>query len=80
MIVLGITGYFFLESQYPTGPLLIGLMLGPMLESDLRKFFVMFKGDLFPFVDRPVATVFFSISLVYVSYTILSIVRRTNKQ
>jgi putative tricarboxylic transport membrane protein len=75
MIISGVIGYFFLKWKYPVGPLVIGLILGPMLETNLIQSLAMFKGNLYLFLGRPIAMAFFSVSLIYILYRVLAVVK-----
>ncbi len=46
MLVAGIVGYFLKKYGFPASPLILGLILGPMLESNLRRSLVMSQGDI----------------------------------
>lgn len=59
----GIAGFFFKRGGYPPGPFILGLLLGGMLESNLRRALVMSQGSLMIFVERPV-TLFLLIFIV----------------
>ena len=71
MILSGIIGVFFRKWDYQIAPLIIGLILGPMTENSLRKTLMLFKGSLYPFLDRPIAMVFLSLALAVIVFKIL---------
>lgn len=71
MIFSGIAGVFFRKWNYPIAPLIIGLILGPMTENSLRKTLMIFRGDLYRFLDRPIAMVFLSLVLAVIVFKIL---------
>jgi putative tricarboxylic transport membrane protein len=58
MIGSGLIGLLFRRWNYPVAPLLIGVVLGPMVENNLRKTLVMFDGSLLPMLQRPIAAGF----------------------
>ena len=55
MVLSGAAGVVFKKLKYPVTPLIIGLILGPMTENNLRKTLMLFRGDLTNFLDRPIA-------------------------
>ena len=55
MVLSGAAGVVFRKLKYPVAPLIIGLILGPMTENNLRKTLMLFRGDLTNFLDRPIA-------------------------
>ena len=66
MLAFGLAAYFLEEQGYPTAPLVIGLILGPMAEENLRRVLINSDGSLAPFFTRP-------ISLFFIALTILSL-------
>jgi putative tricarboxylic transport membrane protein len=57
MLAFGFVAYFMEEMGYPIGPLVIGIILGPMADENLRRALMAHQGSLLPFVSRPLALV-----------------------
>lgn len=57
MFIAGLVGLLFKIYGYPVGPFILGLLLGPMFESNLRRALVMSDGSYSIFVTRPVSAV-----------------------
>jgi putative tricarboxylic transport membrane protein len=57
LLVIGIVGYFLRRYGYPIAPLVIGLILGPMAEAQLRRALQLSQGDLTALVTRPFAAI-----------------------
>lgn len=57
MLAFGIIAYFMEEMGYPIAPLVIGIILGPMADENLRRALMADQGSLLPFVTRPIALV-----------------------
>jgi len=57
MFLAGILGFLFKVYKFPNGPFILGLLLGGMLESNLRRAMVMSHGNYSIFVTRPVSCV-----------------------
>ena len=55
LLVVGVVGYFLRRFGYPIAPLVIGLILGPMAEAQLRRALQLSQGDLTALVTRPFA-------------------------
>ena len=64
MFVAGLLGFLFKVFDFPTGPFVLGLLLGGMLESNLRRALVMSKGSYDIFVTRPVSCVLLIVVLL----------------
>lgn len=57
MLGIGLLGYFFMENDFPLGPLILAYILGPIIESNFMRSIIKADGDLLAFVDRPIAMV-----------------------
>ena len=53
--VFGIIGYVFNKLRVEPAPLLLGLILGPMMEENLRRALLLSRGDWSTFVTRPLS-------------------------
>ena len=57
MVGFGVLGYFLKKLKLPTPPLLLGFILGPIVEVNLRRGLMRSKGDLAPFITEPISGV-----------------------
>jgi len=57
MFIAALLGFFFKIFEFPTGPFVLGLLLGNMLEANLRRALVMSYGNWSIFVTRPASLV-----------------------
>jgi putative tricarboxylic transport membrane protein len=64
MIVFGILGYFFRKIDWPLAPAVLALILGPMMERNLRTALEMSGGDLSILVTRPICAVLLAVAAV----------------
>jgi putative tricarboxylic transport membrane protein len=58
MAAAGVAGYFLEARRIPLAPLILGLILGPMIEENLRTGLIKSSGDFNPFVTRPISLSF----------------------
>jgi TctA family transporter len=65
--LFGVLGFVWIRLGCSPAPMLLGFVLGPMLEENLRRAMVVSRGDPSVFVTRP-------ISLVFVVATVLILV------
>ncbi len=73
VILFGIFGFFLRKINYPLIPLVIGFILGPLMEANLRRSLLMIRASGSDFlVDRPLL-IGLSIVLVYTLFKLLSI-------
>jgi putative tricarboxylic transport membrane protein len=68
MLPVGIISYFLIEMGYPIAPLVIGVILGPMADENLRRALMVSQGSFMPVFTRPVALILFLI----IVWTVLS--------
>lgn len=59
MVPVGIMAYFLTEMGYPIAPLVIGVILGPMADQNLRRALMVSGGSFAPVFTRPVALILF---------------------
>lgn len=57
MIAFGIIGFVLRRFGYPMAPLVLGIVLGDLLEKNFRRGLVLSDGDLAPFFTRPISAV-----------------------
>jgi putative tricarboxylic transport membrane protein len=61
MLAFGIIGFILRQLNFPMAPLVLGIVLGDLLEKSLRRGLVLSDGDLTPFFTRPISFVMFSL-------------------
>ena len=54
MLAIGIGAFFLRRRGYEMAPLVLGLVLGPLLDKSLRRGLVLSDGSLAPFFTRPI--------------------------
>lgn len=58
LIACGIAGYFLAKNDFPLAPLVLGLVLGPMIENNMRRALTGSDGDFSIFVAKPISAAF----------------------
>lgn len=66
MFVFGILGYFLSKLQIPSAPFLLGVILGPMADSNLRRALTITDGNIAPMFQRPICIVFLIMILILI--------------
>jgi putative tricarboxylic transport membrane protein len=64
MVVFGIIGYYMREMEYPVAPLVLGIILGDILDKNLRRALILSDGGILPFFTRPICAVLFLVTLL----------------
>lgn len=68
-LIFGGIGFAFKKFEVPTTPFILGFILGPLAEINLRRGLMLTKGSFLPFLTSPVSAVFLAIAaLVIISY------------
>jgi putative tricarboxylic transport membrane protein len=66
VMVCGVAGYFLSKNDFPVAPLVLGLILGPMMENNMRRALTISNGDFMIFLQKPVSLVFLIIGLLWI--------------
>lgn len=54
VVVFGLLGYILRKGEVPLGPLIIGFILAPIMETELRRTLILSDGQFSIFLDRPI--------------------------
>ena len=63
-IIMGVIGYLFQKYGFPLSPILLALILGPMSESNMRRFMQIVDGKFFLIFTRPICCVFLALAVI----------------
>ncbi len=66
MLPVGIICYFLIAMGYPIAPLVIGVILGPMADENVRRALMVSQGSFMPVFQRPVSLILFIIIVLTV--------------
>jgi len=75
MLAFGLLGFFLRGYGYPMAPLVLGVVLGDLLEKNLRRALLLSDGDLTPFFTRPISAVVAAMIFGTVGWKIWSVTR-----
>ena len=70
MFAFGVLGYFLNRFGFGTAPVILGLILGSLTESNLRRGMIVFDGDWSQFVLRPISATLLLLSLLFLGMII----------
>ena len=68
----GLIGYLFLRLELDPAPLMLGFILGPMLEENFRRALLLSRGSFMPFVKRPISGTLLALIGVFVVWQIVA--------
>ena len=78
MLGAGVVGYIMRKYDYEPAPLVVGLVLGPVMERSLRQTLIISRGNISGLWDSPICLVMWSIILVVVILPVLMHYVRAN--
>lgn len=79
MFLSGLLGYFLSKNHYPTAPMLLSFVLAPLLESNMRKAFIISGGSLNIFFTRPITCVLMIVFFIIAATPIIKSIIKKNK-
>lgn len=66
LIGFGVLGYLLAEHDFPLAPLVLGLVLGPMIENNMRRALTSSNGDFMVFFERPISLVLLVMAFLWI--------------
>jgi putative tricarboxylic transport membrane protein len=76
MLVMGLVGYFMRQYQFPGAPMVIGLILGPVVEKSLRQSLTTSHGSFMIFLESPICILFLALTLVSIAWPIIKHIKK----
>ncbi|ORC35366.1 Tat pathway signal protein [Marispirochaeta aestuarii] len=64
LLVFGLAGYLLMKLKFPLPPVVLGFILGPIAELNLRRGLQLSDGSYLPFIQKPISIIFLSVALV----------------
>lgn len=76
MLFFGVVGFILREMKYPMAPLVLGIVLGDLLDLNLRRGLALTNGDPSPFFTRPISAAICLIIVITILMSIPAVSRR----
>jgi putative tricarboxylic transport membrane protein len=81
MMVMGVIGYFLEGNGFPVAPVVLGIVLGPIVEKNFMMSMIKTDWDVFQFFTRPVSAVLCIITIFVWFYPLfIALLQRTTKR
>ncbi|MFG1372480.1 tripartite tricarboxylate transporter permease [Xanthobacter oligotrophicus] len=80
MALFGVLGYALVKLDCEPAPLLLGFVIGPMLEEYLRRAMLISRGDPLVFVTRPISAILLALAAAALVVVVLPSVRKTREE
>ena len=80
MALFGIIGYLFAKLECEPAPLILALILGPLMEENLRRAMLLSRGDPMVFFTKPISAGFLIISALMLGIILAPKIRKKRKE
>jgi TctA family transporter len=78
--VFAVFGYVLLRLGCEPAPLVLGFILGPLMEENLRRSLVISRGDPMVFLERPISAVLLAMTVAIIALIVLPQFRKTREE
>jgi TctA family transporter len=78
--VFGVVGYIFAKLECEPAPLILGFILGPLMEENLRRAMLLSRGDPFVFFQRPISLAMLLIAALLLAIVLAPAVRKKREE
>ena len=79
-ICFGILGFGMKKFGYPGAPLVLGIVLGPIAESNLNRALILSENSWTTFVTHPISCIFLLLSLVIIIFSVTKNIREKKEK
>lgn len=80
MAIFGVLGYVFRKIDCEPAPMLLGFILGPMMEEYLRRAMLISRGDATVFVTRPLSGILLLVAALLLISVLLPTIRSKREE
>ena len=80
MAVFGILGHIFVKLECEPAPLILGFVLGPMVEENLRRALLLSRGDPVVFLTKPISAGFLIAAVILLGIVLAPAIRRKREE
>jgi putative tricarboxylic transport membrane protein len=80
LAAFGVLGYLMRKNGFPAAPLILGLILGGMMERSMRQALQISGGDWTVFVSKPISAVLLVLALLSLAPAVVGTFRRSSRR
>ena len=73
--IFGVVGYWLVKHDFEPAPMILGFVLGPLMEENLRRAMLIARGDATVFLTRPISATLLAIALFLLVLAVLPTLR-----
>jgi len=71
LIIFGFVGYILIKNKFNLGPIVLGYILGPLIETNWRLGLMAARGDYLPFLTRPLSALLLVMALGSILFPVI---------
>jgi putative tricarboxylic transport membrane protein len=79
-IFFGVLGYLLVKLRFEAAPLLLGVVLGPLMEENLKRAMLLSRGDPMVFLQRPLSLTLLVVAAALLAVTLLPALRKRREE
>jgi putative tricarboxylic transport membrane protein len=76
----GVVGYWLIKHDFEAAPMLLGFVLGPLMEENLRRAMLIARGDATVFFTRPISGGLLAVSIILLILAVLPMIRKRREE
>jgi putative tricarboxylic transport membrane protein len=76
----GLVGYALIKFGFEPAPLLLGFVLGKLMEENLRRALIISRGDMMTFIERPISAGLLFVALALLVIALLPTIRQSRDE
>ncbi|MGB9700978.1 MAG: tripartite tricarboxylate transporter permease [Thermodesulfobacteriota bacterium] len=80
MALFGVLGHIFAKLECEPAPLILGFILGPMMEENLRRALLLSRGDPFVLITKPISASFLIAALILLIIVLAPAIRQKREE
>src|SRR5205807_6148587 len=74
--IFGVVGYWLMKHDFEPAPMILGFVLGPLMEENLRRAMLIARGDATVFLTRPISATLLAIAAFMLALAVLPMIRK----
>jgi putative tricarboxylic transport membrane protein len=78
--LFGLLGYWLIKHDFEPAPLLLGMVLGPLMEENLRRALLLSRGDWTVFLTRPISAGLIAVAAALLVLALLPALRKKREE
>ena len=78
-VIFGVIGYFMKWLDLPAAPVIMGIILGPMIETHFRRAMIISNGSYSTFFTHPISAIFLCAAILSILYPVIRWAIKRNK-